>query len=262
MKTGSVHLKINEACYLIKNIVRLFWLNHMKPICFIPARGDSKEIPRKNIKPLGGKPLIAHTIESALRSNIFDHVIVSTDDQEIAQVSKQNGAEIPFMRPKELANDTTSTDAVLLHGIKQLYSLGYQFEILVLRDCTVPFITEDDMKGAIEVLQKSGCDGVFAAIKAHPNPYFGMMEINSKGYLEISKSLDRQITRRQDAPVVYEVDGLFVINVKRFLCNEKMFTSKILPYEISKEHGHMIDFEFDFKIAELLCNDKMRQREV
>lgn len=234
----------------------------MKPICFIPARGGSKGIPKKNIRILGDKPLIAHTIESAINSNIFDHVIVSTDDQDIARISKQYGAEIPFMRPKELANDTATTDIVLLHGINELYSLGYKFEILVLRDCTVPFISEADMKGSIEVLQKSDCDGVFAAIKAHPNPYFGMMEKNSKGYLEMSKSSDRQITRRQDAPIVYEVDGLFVIYAKKFLQNKKMFTSKVLPYEISKEDGHMIDFEFDFKVAELLYNDKIKRKEV
>lgn len=226
----------------------------MKPICFIPARGGSKGIPKKNIKILGDKPLIVHTIESALNSNIFDHVIVSTDDEEIAQVSKHCGAEVPFMRPSGLANDTTSTDEVLIHGINSLFSLGYKFEIVALRDCTVPFIDASDMKGAIDLLQKSDCDAVFAAIRAHPNPYFGMMEITSEGYLEMSKSAGSQVLRRQDAPIVYDVDGLFVFYVKKFLENRKIYSSKVLPYEISKENGHMIDFEFDFKVAELLYN--------
>lgn len=235
----------------------------MKPLCFIPARGGSKGILKKNIRLLGDKPLIAHTIESALQSNIFDHVIVSTDDKEIAEISKQYGAEIPFMRPKKFATDTTTTDDVLVHGINELYSLGYKFQILMLRDCTVPFINKDDMIGAITLLKKSKCDSVFAAIRSHPNPYFGMMEKNSDGYLTASKSLSKNITRRQDAPVVYDVDGLFVFHVKQFLDTGKIFaSSKILPYEITKEHGHMIDEEFDFKVAELLYNNRIHSGNV
>ena len=230
----------------------------MKSICIIPARGGSKGIPKKNIQILGDKPLIAHTIESALDSGLFENVVVSTDDEEIAKISKQYGAEIPFMRPKKLAMDTTTIDDVLVHGINELYSLGFKFEILVLRDCTVPFIDKDDLFGAVTLLKKSKCDSVFAAVRSHPNPYFGMMEKNSDGYLIISKSLSKNITRRQDAPVVYDVDGLFAFYVKEFLKTGKIFaSSKILPYEITKEHSQMIDEEFDFKVAELLYNNSI-----
>lgn len=226
----------------------------MKQICFIPARGGSKGIQRKNIRILGDKPLIAHTITSALNSQLFDHIIVSTDDQEIAKTAKQYGAEVPFIRPKELADDNTTTDQVLIHGISELKNLGYEFDIVALRDCTVPFIDENDMSNAIDLLKKSTCDAVFAAIRSHPNPYFGMMELNPGGYLEISKSHDKEITRRQDAPVVYIVDGLFVFYVDSFMKKQKLFSDKVLPYEISKEHGHMIDFEHDFVVGELLYN--------
>lgn len=224
----------------------------MKQICFIPARGGSKGIQRKNIRILGEKPLIAHTIVSALDSKLFDHVIVSTDDQEIIQTAKKYGAEVPFIRPKELATDHTTTDQVLTHGINELQNLGYEFDIIAMRDCTVPFIDKEDMSGAINLLKKSDCDAVFAAIKSHPNPYFGMMETNSNGYLEISKLYNKEITRRQDAPTVYIVDGLFVFRVNSFMKKQKLFSDKVLPYEISKEHGHMIDFEHDFTVAELL----------
>lgn len=228
----------------------------MKQICFIPARGGSKGVPRKNIRILGDKPLIAHTIISAVESKLFDYVIVSTDDQEIAEISKRYGAEVPFIRPKELATDSTTMDQVLIHGINELNNLGYNFDIVVLRDCTVPFIDEEDMLGIITLLKKSDCDTVSAAIKSHPNPYFGMMELNSNAYLEISKPYYKEITRRQDAPIVYIVDGLFAFYAKPFMKTQKLFSDKVIPYEISKEHGHMIDFEIDFTIAQILLKQK------
>lgn len=224
----------------------------MKSFCFIPARGGSKGIPKKNIRLLGGKPLIAHTIESALDSKLFDRVIVSTDDAEIAQISKQYGAEIPFMRPKELSTDDSTFDDVLLHCVKELRSQGYESDIISARDCTVPFIDKNDMKGAIDLLVKSDCDSVFTVCHAHPNPYFGMFEANHKGFLEPSKISPKPIKRRQDAPIVYELNGLYVHSVKRLLETGKMFTNKILPYEITKAHGFMIDYEIEFQIAEIM----------
>ncbi len=229
----------------------------MKPICFIPARGGSKGVPNKNIRTLGDKPLIAHTIEIALESNIFDHVIVSTDDQKIAEISRNFGAETPFIRPKELATDSATTDDVLIDGIRKLYELDYKFDVMVMRDCTVPFIDKLDMQGALELLTRTNCDSVFAVRRAHPSPYFGMMELTPAGYLEPSKTISKKITRRQDAPVVYSILGLFVLKAKKLLEEGKMFNEKTLPYEISLEHSHMIDFEFEFKVAE--CLYKLRQ---
>lgn len=229
----------------------------MKPICIIPARGGSKGIPKKNIRPIKGKPLIAYAIETAVNSNLFSHVIVSTEDPEITNISKQYGAEIPFTRPSYLATDTASNDEVLLHAVSELYSIGFDFDVTVMRDCTVPFIDENDMKGALDLLNKSNCDAVFASVRAHPNPYFGMMELNSKGFLEVSKVADKNYYRRQDAPIVYDIVGLFIHNVRKLLQTKNMIVSRILPYEISKEHGHMIDFEIDFKIAEFLLEQKL-----
>ena len=103
----------------------------MKPICIIPARGGSKGVPRKNIRPLLNKPLIAYTIEKSLESDIFSHVIVSTEDKEIAKISKKFGAEVPFMRPKNLAKDTTGMAEVLVNAVLQLNSLGYDFDVVI-----------------------------------------------------------------------------------------------------------------------------------
>ena len=228
----------------------------MKPICIIPARAGSKSVPNKNIRLIAGKPLIYYTIKSALESKLFSHVIVSTEDKKTASIAKKYGAEVPFMRPRNLATDKTPQEQVLLHAVKKLNSLGIDFEIFVYRDCTVPFIDSSDMNGAIELLKKSDCYSTCASIKAHPNPYFGMWEPNKEGFLKISKTTDKVISRRQDAPIVYIIDGLFVFWTKKFLKTRKCLTSKMLPYEISREHSHMIDFEFDFKVAELLINSK------
>ena len=228
----------------------------MKPICIIPARAGSKSVPNKNIRLIAGKPLIYYTIKSALESKLFSHVIVSTEDKKTASIAKKYGAEVPFMRPRNLATDKTPQEQVLLHAVKKLNSLGIDFEIFVYRDCTVPFIDSSDMNGAIELLKKSGCYSTCASIKAHPNPYFGMWEPNKEGFLKISKTTDKVISRRQDAPIVYIIDGLFVFWTKKFLKTRKCLTSKMLPYEISREHSHMIDFPFDFKVAELLINSK------
>ena len=240
--------------YIHLSILLMDGVSRMKSICIICARSGSKGVPNKNIRILGSDPLITHSIKSALASKIFNHVIVNTDNIEIAKIAKKYGAEVPFMRPKKLAQDSTSLESVLIHGIKKLKSLRFEFDNFTIRDCTVPFIDEHDIKGAMQLFKKSNCDGVFAAIKAHPNPYFGMYELNSKGYLRISKSLKKEITRRQNAPIVYDIDGLYILNVKKFLETGRIFTEKNLPYEIPKSHGHMIDFEIDFKIAECLYN--------
>ena len=153
----------------------------MKPICFIAARGGSKGVFKKNIRPFAGKPLIAHSIESALSSNIFSNVIVSSEDKEIVSIAKKYGAEIPFIRPKTLATDKTAMRDVLLHGIKELYSLGYKFDIFVSRDCTAPFVRSKDIAASITLLRKEKCNAVFGVYKQHFNPYFNMMEKNRQG---------------------------------------------------------------------------------
>ena len=164
----------------------------MKPICIIAARGGSKGVPRKNIKVLGNKPLIAHTIELCQKSKIFQSVVVTTEDQEIAEISMKYGAEVPFMRPSKLATDNANMDEVLLDSVNRLNSLGYDFETIVSRDCTVPFINITDIKKSIKILNKNKCDLVCGVYKQHHNPYFNMMEINKKGYLEFSKKLKKR----------------------------------------------------------------------
>ena len=151
----------------------------MKPICIIPARGGSKGVPKKNIRKIAGKPLIGHVIEQLNKSKIFSSVVVSTEDSEIAKIAKKYGAEVPFLRPKNLATDTVPMDKVLIHAVKKLYELGYQFEIFVLRDATTPFITTFDVKRSIQLLKKEKVPIVCAVYEQHLNPYFNIVETNS-----------------------------------------------------------------------------------
>lgn len=224
----------------------------MKPICLIAARGGSKGVPRKNIRMLANKPLIAHTIEKSLDSGIFSNVIVSTEDQEIAKVAKKYGAEIPFMRPKNLARDSTGMAEVMIHAVTKLQSLGYDFEIFVNRDCTVPFIRNSDIKSSIKLLKKTKCDAVYGVYVQHFNPYFNIMEMGKNGYLEFSKKMKIKPTRRQDAPKVFQLNGLFTYNTKQFLKFRNQYPPKGLPIIIPAETGIMIDTELEFRLVEMI----------
>ncbi len=229
----------------------------IKPICFIGARGGSKGVPGKNIRILGNKPLIAHTIKASLESNIFSHVVVSTDDKKIAKIAKKYGAEVPFLRPKELATDNAGMVDVMTHGINELFELGYKFDIFVNRDCTVPFIRNIDVKRAIMLLKKKKCDAVYGVYKQHFNPYFNMLEIGSNGFLTFCKKLKKRPKSRQQAPIVFQLNGLFVYNVDKFLKYNSAILPKSLPYEIPSECGLMIDTELEFKIAEMILKQKL-----
>lgn len=229
----------------------------MKPICFIGARGGSKGVPRKNIRPINGKPLIAYTIESALDSDLFSSVVVSTDDDQIARISRKYGAETPFKRPKKLSNGKIDFAPVLVHGIKKLQDLGFKFNTLVLRDCTVPFISKNDMKNSIKLLNRKKVNAVFGLYKQHLNPYFNILEINKNGYLELSKKLSSRPKSRQESPPVYQMNGLFTYDVCSFMKYQKIILPKTILYEIPIQNGIMIDTEIEFKIVEILIKNNI-----
>ncbi len=230
----------------------------MKPICIIAARGGSKGVPNKNIRLLGKKPLIAHTIESAIKSKLFSNVIVSTENKKITNIAKKYGATVPFYRPKKLATDNASMDDVLLDVIKKLKLLEYEFEVVVNRDCTAPFIQNSDIKESINLLDRKKCDAVVAGYNTHLNPYFNMMEKNASGYLEFSKKSKKRIESRQNAPIVYQLTGLQTFNVKQFLKYKRIYMPKILPLEILPETGLMIDTEFEFQIANQIAKKQIK----
>lgn len=137
-----------------------------KVVCIIPARGGSKGIPRKNIRSLGGKPLIAHTIEVALGATSIDEVYVSTEDAEISRVSAQFGAKV-IDRPKELAQDTDSSESALIHALKVLESSGVEIEFVVFLQCTSPFRTSKDIDSAVYQMREKHADSLLSVVPSH-----------------------------------------------------------------------------------------------
>jgi len=224
----------------------------MKSICIIPARGGSKGVSKKNIKKINGKPLLGYVIENTIKSKIFEHVVVSTEDDEIARIAKKFGADVPFKRPKSLASDYAPMDKVLLHAVRELYRLNYEFDIFVWRDATTPFIRSVDVKKAIELLQKKNATIVTGVYRQHLNPYFNIVEKKSNGFLKLCKPLKIKARSRQEAPSVFQLNGLYAYNAKKFLRIQKTDLSKTIPYEIPVETGLMIDTEFEFYLAKLL----------
>ena len=221
----------------------------LKPLCLIAARGGSKGVPGKNLKSIGGKPLLVNGINKAIKSRVFRYVVVSTEDNKIATIAKQSGADVPFMRPKKLATDTATTIDVILHVNKKLENLGYKFNVIVNLDITSPFIRTKDIKGALSLLKKKKCDGVFGVYKQHLNPYFNIVEKNSRGFLKVVKKPRIMPKSRQSAPIVYQMSGFHVLQKSSLLKYKTWYMPKILPYEIPIQTGLMIDTNYEFQIA-------------
>jgi len=227
----------------------------MKPLIVIPARGGSKRLPNKNIKPLNGKPLIHYTIEVA-REMFDDSIIcVSTDDENIITVVEETGLKVPFIRPKDLSTDTADSRSVLLHAHK-FYSekKNYNANVIILLQVTSPIRNAKHVKEAIEMYSET-LDMVVSVKETDSNPYFVLFEENKLGYLEKSKSGD--FTRSQDCPKVWEVNGaIYVINADSLLKKPINDFKMIKKYRMDSLESVDIDNLIDFKFVSLLLNNE------
>jgi len=221
-------------------------------VCVIPARGGSKGLPGKNIKNFCGKPLIAHTIEQAKQSKYIDRVLVSTETEEIAKISLEYGAEVPFIRPMELAGDSSSTVDVLLHAINWLENVDqYAFDILLLLHTTTPLRSVEDINRCIALMVDEKADNVFSVAESHRNPYFNMVEEGSDGFVRLVK--EDCFSTRQAAPQVYDMNASIYVWWKTVLKEgQKIFLKKTKAYVMPKERSIDIDDDLDFGIAEFL----------
>lgn len=222
--------------------------NGRKILGIIPARGGSKGIPHKNIVDLCGKPLISYTIEAGLKSNYIDYLMVSTDDNEIASLSKELGAQIPFLRPKELASDKSKTLDAILHATNNLYDMGMVFDDLVLLQPTQPLRTAEDIDRAIEKYFENGCKDLASVSEVDDNPIL-IRFIKDDELIPILNMLST--CRRQDMPQYYRVNGCIYINNIRNLNENTSFNDNIIPYIMKKEHSIDIDDYFDLEVAGL-----------
>lgn len=226
---------------------------NIKPLYIIPARGGSKGIPRKNIKPLGGKPLIFHSIDCARDAGADDsHIILSTDDAEIADTARRYGLPVEYMRPAALATDTAGSREVVLDAMEWADSRGIDYDCVVLLQPTSPFRVPADILGAM-ALYSSDIDMVVSVVESAANPYFNLFEEDpSTGFLNISKG-DGLFTRRQDAPKVWEYNGaVYVINPKSIREMSLGEFPRRVPYRMPPERSIDLDTPADWLVAETL----------
>lgn len=218
----------------------------MKVLGLIPARGKSKGIPRKNIKNLCGKPLIAWTIEEALKSKKLDNVVVSTDDEEIADIAQKYGADVPFMRPAELAGDSTSGIDTVLHAIDELPD----FDSVLLLQPTSPLRTVEDIYGIIELVKgKKACSAVSVS-EAISHPYWTYSLENGK-LLNLYKNETKLL--RQDLPPAYNLNGALYLASRNFLETKRAFKDEsTLAYVMPRYRSVDIDDLDDWDFAEYL----------
>jgi CMP-N,N'-diacetyllegionaminic acid synthase len=228
-------------------------------IALITARGGSKSIPRKNIKMLAGKPLIAWTIEAALQSRKVDRVLISTDDDEIAKVAQSLGVEVPFLRPSELAQDDSSHIAVVLHALEMLREgICFEEDSLLLLQPTSPCRTSDDIDNAVALGERVSADAVIGVTAVENHPYL-TKRIREDGTLEDFMTSDIPYLRRQDLPPAYGINGALYLNRCRSLLAEKTFTPRRThPYIMLPEHSLDVDTEWDFHLAELVLTNPFR----
>lgn len=226
----------------------------MKPLVVIPARGGSKGIPHKNIKELGGKPLIYYTIDVARKFTGDENICVSTDDDAIIKVVEAYGLKVPFKRPASLATDHAGTNGVLLHALDFYEQQGLRYDMVVLLQATSPFRRAEDVIEAAK-LYDSSIDMVTSVMPAKCNPYYDGYEEDATGLLTISKG-DGRIERRQDAPSVWQLNGaVYIINPVTLKTKGLAGMTKIRKYVMDETHSVDIDDMLDWKMAEIMLNE-------
>ena len=228
----------------------------MTTVAFIFARGGSKGLPGKNIRLLGGKPLIAWSIEHALAVERIDRVIVSTDSDEIAAISKQYGAEVPFIRPADLAMDESPEWLAWRHGLEYLKEdTGAMPEFMVSLPATAPLRLAIDINSCIDEYEKGSSDMVITVTDAHRSPYFNMVKENPDGTYGLVNSPPLTIERRQDAPMVYDMATVcYVVNSEFVMSRDSIFEGRVRAVHVPIERAIDIDTLLDFQIAEVLLS--------
>lgn len=220
----------------------------------ICARGGSKGVPRKNLRTLAGRPLIAHTIECVRAAATLDALVVSTDDREIADVAAAWGAPVPFMRPAELARDDSSKWDVFRHVVEAWERLdGRRVAALVDLDTGVPLRTAEDVDACVRALLSSDADAVTTAYEAERNPYFNMVEVGIDGGAHVVVGGERPITRRQDAPAVYSLSpSVWAVKRDALWSCEHWSRARLRVHLVPRERAVDIDTELDFRLVEFL----------
>lgn len=222
-------------------------------IAVIPARGGSKRIPRKNIKPFCGKPMIAWSIEAAMASGLFDHIVVSTDDLEIAEVAKQWGAEVPFMRPAELSDDYAGTTEVVAHATQWALKQGFALDAVCCIYATAPLVQVDDLKRGLKALT-SGAWAYAFSVTDFAAPIFRAFHEHPEGGIEMFFP-EHFLTRSQDFPLALHDAGMFYWGVpSAWVEGKRIFDRHSVPVIIPRWRVQDIDNQDDWERAEIVAS--------
>ena len=237
----------------------------MKPyiVGFIFARGGSKGVPKKNIRQLAGKPLIAYAIEAAKQSKYMDRVIVSTEDEKIAGIALDFGAEVPFIRPMELAQDNSPEILAWRHAVQMLrkQDKSRKLNVFVSIPPTAPLRTVEDVDNCIRSFLDNDVDVVITVKHASRHPSFNMVSIDENGYTTLVLPPSKTIYRRQDASPMYDMATVaYVINPQFIMKAKSIFDGKIKSVIIPEERAVDIDTELDFQFAEYLMTNRMKRK--
>jgi N-acylneuraminate cytidylyltransferase len=222
-------------------------------VAFIFARGGSKGVPGKNIRPIQGKPLIAHAIAAARNTPQISAVVVSTDDPAIAEVARAWGADVPFMRPADLAADDSPEWLAWRHALEQVQAARGPIDLFVSVPTVCPLRTSQDIARCIDRFEQGDADLVLTVVPARANPYYTLIEIDAADTPHLVKTPDTSLSGRQQAPKVYQiVAGCYVARPQFIMENMGIWSGRMRTVEIPEEHGVDIDTEMDFALAELL----------
>ena len=221
----------------------------MGKIAIITARGGSKRIPRKNIKEFCGKAILAYSIEAAIESKLFDTVMVSTDDEEIAGIARQYGAEVPFYRSERTASDFATTNDVLLEVLAEYEKRGEHYDMGCCIYPTAPFVTAAKLRDAMAQLETSDADTLIPVVAFSYPPQRAMIVRNGRLVFEYPQYLD---SRSQDLePHYHDVGQFYLFRTEAILQNRKLMIGNILPYVVSELEVQDIDNPTDWEIAEI-----------
>ncbi|HEX8849558.1 MAG TPA: acylneuraminate cytidylyltransferase family protein [Gemmatimonadaceae bacterium] len=225
----------------------------MRVLGLIPARGGSKGVPRKNVRPLGGKPLLQWTAEAALGAKSLARVVLSTEDEEIAAVGRSCGVDVPFMRPEELAADDTPTLPVVQHALGILEERGERYDAVCLLQPTSPFRNAGDIDGCVELLASSGADSVVSVlpVPVEYNPhwvYFGA----PNGDIRLSTGEAHPIPRRQALPAAWHREGSVYVTRRDVVMSGSLYGARTVGYVVDGARSVNIDTPSDWTLAQTM----------
>lgn len=226
----------------------------MKRLCTILARGGSRGVPGKNVRLLAGKPLIVHSIVQARASRLFTAVAVSSDSPEILSIAQSAGADVLVTRPAEMATDTAPKLPAIRHAVLEAErALGVKHDIIVDLQPTSPTRAQEDIAGAVRLLESTGAGNVITGSEARCSPYFSLVERNPNGIVRLAKQMSPPPVRRQDAPATFDMNGsIYVWRREPFMTEPYIFDVTTRLYEMPRERSIDIDDELDFQLAGLV----------